>query len=149
MVNLLRLGKKGRWQAFVWAAFGSALCSGASAEVAAWIRQWQDRAPDAAEIKIVSATSDVLAKNEVGRHLDIKAKAKVLTVERTEAGIKPGAVICIHYDLWNADDLLPGGTPIRIIATGDHLMAFIAKRDDDACFAPAAEGQSFVDAARR
>lgn len=119
-------------------------CAEASADIPAWVRQWQDTAPEAAEIEIVSATADVLAKNEIGRHLDIRADAKVLTVERTHAGIRAGAVICLHYGLWSADDLLPGATPIRIVATGDRLKAFIAKRSDDTCFAPAAEGQSFV-----
>lgn len=127
-------------------AIGVVMAFHASAEVPTWAsRAWQDRAPDVADIEILSAKADELSHDGSRRHIDVKADAKVMAVERSEAEVAAGTVICLHYDVWSADDPLPGATPIRIVATGDRLRAFLAKRDDSACFAPAAEGQSFID----
>lgn len=127
-------------------AVGMVMAFRASAELSPWTyRAWQDRASDVADVEIVSVETDELGHGAAGRHIDVKADAKVVAVERSEAGIAVGSIVCLHYDVWNADDPLPGATPIRIVATGNRLKAFLAKRDDSACFAPAAEGQSFID----
>lgn len=75
-----------------------------------------------------------------GTRIAVVLTAKVLTVERSKAGLKKGGTITIRYETIKGQ-APPGPRPLSILKTGEVYPAFLNKAADG--FEPAAYGESF------
>lgn len=76
-----------------------------------------------------------------GNATEVLAVARVLHVERTRAGLKPGATVEIRYIHQNSN--VPGPRPVPLLAEKSIMPAFL-KKGEGKDFEPAAYGMSFV-----
>lgn len=94
-------------------------------------------APEALIIEVVGVRSAPKPSNST----EVVARARVLHVERTKAGLKSGAMIEIRYTRPNAS--IPGPRPIPVLSEKSVSPAFLRKGEGKE-FEPAAYGMSFI-----
>lgn len=73
---------------------------------------------------------------------DVTAKAKVVKVIRSRAGVRPGATIDIRYASLSPCEGWVGPRPIPVLDEGTRVYAYLVHTGRR--FAPAARGASFV-----
>jgi hypothetical protein len=75
---------------------------------------------------------------------EVKAEARVLRVVRSENRVHPGDVINVEYSSISRCSGWDGPRSIPMLASGDRVYAFLARRGHTASFEPAARGATFV-----
>jgi hypothetical protein len=93
-------------------------------------------APEALLIEVLG-----VKKAAKGNATEVVAMARVLHVERTKAGLRPGAMVEIRYIHLNTP--IPGPRPVPLLAEKAIVPAFL-KKGEGKDFEPAAYGMSFV-----
>jgi hypothetical protein len=73
----------------------------------------------------------------------ISVKAKVVAVQRSKKGLKPGSEISIVYESQNPNSTMPGPRRIPILGEGAYYPAFLNISNDQKTYSPAAYGESF------
>ena len=74
---------------------------------------------------------------------EVKAEARVLRVIRSETGLHAGDIIQIEYSSISRCSGWDGPRSIQMLASGDRVYAFLARRGRTASFEPAARGATF------
>jgi hypothetical protein len=74
----------------------------------------------------------------------VLVKAKVVAVQRSKNGIKPGNNISIQYESRNPNSTMTGARRIAILQEGNYYPAFLNINDDRKNYSPAAYGESFT-----
>lgn len=74
---------------------------------------------------------------------EVKVDARVLRVVRSDTRAHPGDIIEIEYSPINRCSGWDGPRSIQMLASGDRVYAFLAKRSRTASFEPAARGATF------
>jgi hypothetical protein len=74
---------------------------------------------------------------------EVKVEAHVLRVVRSETRVHAGDVIEIEYSSISRCSGWDGPRSIRMLASGDRVYAFLARRGRTASFEPAARGATF------
>lgn len=77
---------------------------------------------------------------EIERH--VTARAKVVSVIRSKAGVRPGALIEIRYTSLKQCEGWSGAGPIPVVEEGTRVFAYLKKTERG--FTDAARGASFV-----
>jgi hypothetical protein len=105
-------------------------------------QQWRQAAPESLAIKVLSVKQTV--QNEPNeKRVGVAVQAQVLTVERSQSGIKPGAIITINYVHHEYDRTLAGPSQVPILRAGQECSAYLKKDENRASYSPAAGGHSF------
>ncbi len=74
---------------------------------------------------------------------EVKVDARVLRVARSETRVHAGDIIEIEYSSISRCSGWDGPRSIQMLASGDRVYAFLAKRGRTASFEPAARGATF------
>ena len=74
---------------------------------------------------------------------EVKAEARVLRVVRSETHVHAGDIIVIEYSSISRCSGWDGPRSIQMLASGDRVYAFLARRGRTASFEPAAQGATF------
>jgi hypothetical protein len=77
---------------------------------------------------------------------EVRAESRVLRVVRSESRVHAGDLIAIEYSSISRCSGWDGPRSIQMLASGDRVYAFLARRGRTASFEPAARGATFVDA---
>ena len=105
-------------------------------------KERQQRAPESLIIKVRSVKTR--ATNEPRRKkIDVSVEARVERVNRSKAGLRPGAVIRISYVHSQHKEPLAGPSEVPILKEGRVYPAYLMKSGRRKDYAPAAGGYSF------
>ena len=124
-------------------------------------QQWKEAAPELVSIEVMEATRESSVTETQGTavqlrrtRIQVEAKARVISVERTAAGLQAGAEITLRYShtplsqqrlldgKW-VEALIAGPSPIPILEKGDKVTAWL-RQVSGADYEPAAEAESFA-----
>jgi hypothetical protein len=95
-------------------------------------------APEAVVIEVVAVTRRPGTQGAT----TVTLQAKVLTVERSNTGLKKGDVVSIRY-LQIAQNGFVGPRPVPLLEKGAVYPAFLRKEPQSKMYEPAAYGESF------
>jgi hypothetical protein len=92
-------------------------------------------------IEIMAVQQKVIPGNKV----EVTLQAKVLGVEQSRTGLKPGAQMVISYTEFDpkAKNRPPGARPVPILERGSIYPAFLNRASNGKSYEPAAYGESF------
>lgn len=74
---------------------------------------------------------------------EVKVKARVLRVTRSETGVRAGDIVDIEYSSVSRCSGVNGPRSIQMLRSGDRVYAFLARRGHTPFFEPAARGATF------
>ena len=106
-------------------------------------KQWQQDAPEALIIKVLSVETITRDENEERKIVFVTVQAQVQLVWRSKSGIRPGTAISISYEHTQHKRPHVGPSQVPILETGEECPAYLKKDEKSASYSPAAGGYSF------
>lgn len=100
-------------------------------------------AEEALIIEVISGITRTLGAGE----MEVVLKIKVLTAQRSKAGLKKDSQVTIRYvsfDQSKSSTFVPGAAPIPVLKKGRVYPAFLNRAKNRRDFEPAAYGWSFL-----
>lgn len=104
-------------------------------------KQMQANSPESLVIRVLSVKTKNRDEPRLVR-VSVAVEARVEQVNRTQSGLKPGAVIRIKYDHRRHKEPMAGPSQVPVLKKGQILPAYL-KKNDTADYAPAAGGYTF------
>jgi hypothetical protein len=106
-------------------------------------KQWQQDAPEALIIKVLSVETITRDENEERKIVFVTVQAQVQSVWRSKSGIRPETAISISYEHTQHKRPHVGPSQVPILETGEECPAYLKKDEQSASYSPVAGGYSF------
>lgn len=110
-----------------------------------YYRVWQDRAPEALTVKVLSVRTTVTTERHragVVTQTRVEAQAQVERVDRSATGLKPGDALRINYTISRAQPPVEGPRELPLLKGGASTPVFLLAISRGV-YGPAAKGASF------
>lgn len=105
--------------------------------------QLKDESAESVAIETLSVSEEVSSDTEGVKILTISVKAKILSVERSKSGLKPGDHIQVRYQVMQNAEMKVGPSEPIIVEIGKPYLAYLEKVDSTGTYRITARGRSF------
>ena len=107
-------------------------------------KKWQQKAPEKVSMIVLESHSRIVEKKKFfANDIEVSAKVKIVSVDRTKSNLKKGQVIDVLYTSMSALNPPPGDWP-SVVVTGKYYVAYLKLKEGDNSYSPAASSYSFI-----